>query len=381
MTTAALDLRQLHPEPELPAGARRVRSAVPITVEVNDPRARQQSPNGEDYDVKIVASTKRVARDGGIIPVESWARDLSRYLANPVVQWAHSYREPPVATCVHIALEPGQGQLVEYWRFLDGLTDDQWDQFCGRLKALYAVRGLRAASVGFIVHEWRDPTDQEKIDALQKGDPEPRWVAVRAELLETSAVPVPADPFALSVDRALEDAEAKHIDVAIVRARWNDAKQIPPATPAATPAAAPARAQATAAAADSTPPATPTSTAGTNAIPENTTPQPAASGRVAAEAPAPPPATQAAVATPAAQPAAAPRVASDELAQLPEDRLRALVREELAAAARGDSTPARRAGLLALDDVTLRRIAREELDRVFVRTFGFPARTHTQRTA
>lgn len=354
MTTAALDLRKLLPEPELPAGARRVRSSVPITVEVNDPRARQQSPNGEDYDVKIIASTKRVARDGGIIPVESWARDLSRYLANPVVQWAHSYREPPVAMCVHIELEPGQGQLVEYWRFLDGLTEDQWDQFCGRLKALYAVRGLRAASVGFIVHEWRDPTDQEKIDALQKGDAEPRWVAVRAELLETSAVPVPADPFALSVDRALEEAEAKQIDVAIVRARWNSAKQVQAPPPAAettreTPAAA--------ANPSPTPTIAPTSN-NANASPENPT-----------------------VETPAAQPAAASRGSSAELARLPEDRLRALVREELAAAARGDSMPARRAGLLALDDVTLRRIAREELDRVFVRTFGFPARTPTQRTS
>jgi hypothetical protein len=376
MTTAALDLRKLLPEPELPAGARRVRSSVPITVEVNDPRARQQSPNGEDYDVKIIASTKRVARDGGIIPVESWARDLSRYLANPVVQWAHSYREPPVAMCVHIELEPGQGQLVEYWRFLDGLTEDQWDQFCGRLKALYAVRGLRAASVGFIVHEWRDPTDQEKIDALQKGDAEPRWVAVRAELLETSAVPVPADPFALSVDRALEEAEAKQIDVAIVRARWNSAKQVQAPPPAAettreTPAAA--------ANPSPTPTIAPTSN-NANASPENPTPQPAASARaVEQSAPATPAAPT--VETPAAQPAASSRGSSAELARLPEDRLRALVREELAAAARGDSMPARRAGLLALDDVTLRRIAREELDRVFVRTFGFPARTPTQRTS
>jgi hypothetical protein len=376
MTTAALDLRKLLPEPELPAGARRVRSSVPITVEVNDPRARQQSPNGEDYDVKIVASTKRVARDGGIIPVESWARDLSRYLANPVVQWAHSYREPPVATCVHIELEPGQGQLVEYWRFLDGITEDQWDQFCGRLKALYAVRGLRAASVGFIVHEWRDPTDQEKIDALQKGDAEPRWVAVRAELLETSAVPVPADPFALSVDRALEEAEAKQIDVAIVRARWNSAKQVQ-----APPLAAETTRETPAAAANPSPTPTiaPTSN-NANASPENPTPQPAASARVSEQsAPATPAAPT--VETPAAQPAAASRGSSAELARLPEDRLRALVREEFAAAARGDSMPARRAGLLALDDVTLRRIAREELDRVFVRTFGFPARTPTQRTS
>lgn len=353
----ALDPRQLLPEPELPAGARRVRVAVPITVEVNDPRARQAAPNGEDYDVKIVASTKRVARDGGIIPVESWARDLSRYLANPVVLWAHSYREPPVATCVHLELEPGVGLLTEYWRFLDGISDDEYDKFCGRLKALYAVRGLRAASVGFIVHEWRDPTDQEKIDALQKGDPEPRWVAVRSELLETSSVPVPADPFALSVDRALEEAAAKHIDVALIRTRWDAAKQSPPAERKTTVLAdpepkidAPPRRE--------TPPAAP-----------------------ASSAPTPPARTEPPVPIGAAEETVLQPAARLELPEISEDRLRALMREELAAAARGTPAPAGRAGLLALDDNTLRRIAREELDHVLVRRFGFPARTPQQRTS
>lgn len=225
--------------PELGASDRLLRSAVYCRAEAS---AGKVAPNGEAFDVRIVASTARVARDGGIIEAKAWARDLSRYLANPVVQWCHDYEEPPIATCVYVVVDEQRGLLDAYWRFLDGISDDEWDRFAGRLKALYAVKGLNACSVGFIVHEYRDPTNEEKLAALQAGETEPYWVAVRAELLEQSAVPVPSDPNALAIDRAFGDAKRKGIKVDELEARWAKAKAKPAAAArTAEPAAADAR--------------------------------------------------------------------------------------------------------------------------------------------
>jgi hypothetical protein len=49
----------------------------------------------------------------------------------------------------------------------------------------------------------------------------PYWVVTRAELLEVSAVPVPSDPDALAVERAIETARAKGIDVKSVQEAWD----------------------------------------------------------------------------------------------------------------------------------------------------------------
>lgn len=208
--------------PQIGPSDRLLRSSVYCRAEAG---AGKKAPNGEAYDVRIVASTARVARDGGIIEAKAWAKDLSRYIANPVVQWCHDYSEPPVGTCVYVIVDEARGLLDAYWRFLTDISDDEWDRFAGRLKALYAVKGLNACSVGFIVHEWRDPTAEEKVAALQLDGTEPYWVAVRAELLEQSAVPVPSDPNALAVDRALGDAKRKGIPVAELEERWARAKQ------------------------------------------------------------------------------------------------------------------------------------------------------------
>lgn len=377
MTATALQLaslRVLLAEPEIPADAKRIRAAVAITVEVRDPTSAVRAPHDEDYDVKIIASTRRVARDGGIIPIDAWAKDLSRYLANPVVLFAHDYRSLPVATCVDLEVDPGRGLLIAYWRFLTGISEDPWDAFCNRLKQLYNVGGIRACSVGFIVREWREPTDQEKLEALQGGDREPYWVAARAELLEMSSVPVPADSGAL-VDRALADAEARQIDVAPIVERWNALKT------GATTAPAPAAAAAAAAATPTIAAPAPSRDAGSGtATPVNTPARADATPAEARtpEAPRADPIDVDALRRLAPDPAAPAREATQpDVSAVSDDRLRAVVREELAAQLRNPSAPAATdlVGLTVLDDETVRRIAREEVDRFLARKFGFPART------
>ena len=209
--------------PELRAGERIVRSSVYCRAEAGNGK---KAPNGEAYDVKIVASTGRVARDGGIILPTAWAADLSRFLANPIVQWCHQYDEPPVARAVFVQADEKTGLMIQCWRFNAGLSDDEWDRFANRLKVLYQTAALNAASVGFLVHEFRDPTNEERITGLAQDGTEPYWVATRAELLETSAVPVPSDPNALAVDRGIHDAERKGIAVGELKAKWERAKRL-----------------------------------------------------------------------------------------------------------------------------------------------------------
>ena len=182
------------------------------------------------YDLKIVASTGRVARDGGIITADAWARDLSRFRANPVILWAHQHSTPPIAVAVEIESDEAKGRLTEWWRFLSGISDDPWDRFAGRIRALYAAGGMRAASVGFLVHEVRNPTDEE-IKASRRDPQIPTWVATRAELLETSAVPVPADPEALAVKRALKMCRLKGSEVGLLERAWRDLSASPDLVP------------------------------------------------------------------------------------------------------------------------------------------------------
>jgi hypothetical protein len=212
------------------------RSAVPISVEAHATTERKVAPNGEEYDVKIVASTERVARDGGIVPMSAWAGGgTKQFLRNPVILFAHNGNQPPVAQAVDMQLDTAKGRMVQWWRFHAGLTDDAFDQLASRLKALYAVGGMRAASVGFRVEKMRDPNDDEIAAAKKAKDRIPWWVAEKAELVETSAVPVPADPHALAIDRGLDDAERKGMDVACIRDAWKQCRitldEAPPEEP------------------------------------------------------------------------------------------------------------------------------------------------------
>jgi hypothetical protein len=205
-----------------------VRAAVYCRVEHDgrDGDSSEKLINGEAYDLKIRASTSRIARDGGIIEPHAWAQDLDAYRRNPVIMFAHWYGDPPVGTAVHTELDESDGSLVQYVKWLDGLSEDQWDQLAFRLRRLYEVGGMRTWSVGFNIKEYRDPTPEEKALAAQLGE-EIYWIATRAELLETSAVPVPADKYADTLEKSFETAKRKGlIDVAPIIRHWQDVKRM-----------------------------------------------------------------------------------------------------------------------------------------------------------
>ena len=133
--------------------------------------------------VNAVISAKTVDRDGEVVLPKSFEKDMEYYLNNPVVLFAHNYKDPPIA------------QMTDY-----KITDETFtaqDQFAVKeypfaktIFNLYAGGYMRAFSVGFQRLETSDAED----DMLpgQRGS-----TYTRSELLEHSAVPIPANRQAL----------------------------------------------------------------------------------------------------------------------------------------------------------------------------------------
>ncbi len=127
---------------------------------------------------EVVISTDNVDRQGEVIRQDGW--DLANYLANPVVLWGHDYFSLPIGVCDEITVTGGK--LTARGRF----APEAANPFAQQVRRLYDLKIVRATSVGFI-------------DVEREGN-----VIMRAELLEFSFVPVPANPYALSLSKAQE---------------------------------------------------------------------------------------------------------------------------------------------------------------------------------
>lgn len=136
--------------------------------------------------IQFVASTDGVKRDGNEILNSGW--HFENFSRNPVFLYCHDYHSLPI------------GKHVD-WRVDKGPSGENvlriWSQFCSRelyefadrVRQMYVEGYLRAGSIGWIPlkHEAiRDP------DGYIKG-----FRFLENDLLEFSAVPVPADPNAL----------------------------------------------------------------------------------------------------------------------------------------------------------------------------------------
>lgn len=127
--------------------------------------------------IRFVASTEGIKRDGRELLAADWRVDS--YLRNPVFLWAHSYDQPPIGRAV-VSFDGA--------RMLADVEFDQGDPFAANIERKYRSGFLNAVSVG-----WNDVKDGEG-----------RWTH---ELLDISAVPVPADPEALKTARSLALAD------------------------------------------------------------------------------------------------------------------------------------------------------------------------------
>lgn len=135
---------------------------------------------------EVVISTADLDRQGESIDQNGW--DLTNYKTNPVVLWGHDYWSLPIGVADEIDVR--DGKLVAKGRFAPA----EANPFAQQVRRLYDLKIVRATSVGFIVKEAQDK------------------VITKAELLEFSFVPVPANPFSLS----LMQVQKFGIDVAML---------------------------------------------------------------------------------------------------------------------------------------------------------------------
>jgi len=129
--------------------------------------------------LRVTIATGSRDRHGDIL--EPGGAQIAAYLKNPVVLWAHEYKKLPIGRCTSLVRD-GAALKAE---ILFAPTE-----FAKEVLNLYARGFLRAWSVGFLPLEW---------DVIENKDGKFGGYHVRSwELIELSAVPVPANADALT---------------------------------------------------------------------------------------------------------------------------------------------------------------------------------------
>lgn len=134
-----------------------------------------------DRTLSFIASTGSVDRDGDTINPKGW--ELENFQKGGTILWAHMGRQPPIAKPVKLWKHGGALKMHAQFSSVYPFAD--------LIYRLYQEGTMRAVSVGFIPKEFE--FDEERKDPYG-------WPAVnflKQELLEVSAVPVPANAEAL----------------------------------------------------------------------------------------------------------------------------------------------------------------------------------------
>ena len=139
----------------------------------------------DDGSYEAVITTSAKDRQGEI--VVSTGIDVGNYMKNPVVLFAHDYASPPVAKALSLTTT-AEGITARFIFPEKGIS-----QRADEIHAFWDAHFLNAVSIGFIPQEWaQDATDP---------------TITKAELLEFSIVPVPANQEALRL--MLEQAQVE----------------------------------------------------------------------------------------------------------------------------------------------------------------------------
>lgn len=161
--------------------------------------------NQEERSLVAYVSTNDVDRYQEIVLPASF--ELGSYRKNPVVLWAHDYTMPPIAKALWI--KPDEVGLLAKVSFAK-------TQFADEIFGLYRDGFMRAFSIGFIPKEYHE---EKKAIKREDGTEEIKSIIVydRVELLEFSAVPVPAnqEALALAVQKGAVKSERLALDLHI----------------------------------------------------------------------------------------------------------------------------------------------------------------------
>lgn len=143
-----------------------------------------------DGEIEAIIATDDVDRDGEILDIEGL--DIRKFMKNPVVPFAHKYDQPPVAKCVELVKEAGK--LKARLKFAIGQYP-----FAALIYSLYKEGFMNAFSIGFIPKEGEFDEDKNG------------FRFTKSEMLEFSAVPVPAN------GNALITARSKGLNIDLVK--------------------------------------------------------------------------------------------------------------------------------------------------------------------
>jgi hypothetical protein len=150
-----------------------------------------------DRVLRFIGSDETADRDLDIIESTGWK--TSEYVKNPVFLWCHDYRIPPIGKCINV--EVVNKALVFDIKFptISELSSDienpsDHAKFVDTIYNMYKGGYLNATSVGFRGIKYKTRDDDAVLD-------KPEWQRgrryIEQNLLELSAVPVPANPNAL----------------------------------------------------------------------------------------------------------------------------------------------------------------------------------------
>ncbi len=157
-----------------------VKSAAPESTSTPEPPAENNAPG--DHTLDFISSDETLDRCEEIICPEGW--DLRHYLQNPVFQNAHNYGDVIHTLGRAIITEIRERRLFQRIRFAT-----EANPLARIAYGLYRGKFLNAVSVGFVPLEWEEGTK----------DTPWRRRYLRQELLEVSAVGIPANPNALAL--------------------------------------------------------------------------------------------------------------------------------------------------------------------------------------
>ena len=127
-------------------------------------------------------STFDLDRFGERIDPQGW--DFRRFMANPIVEWAHRYDIPAIGKIEGLTFDDeGLHGLVFF-------NDKSFDNFGWSIGQRVKAGVIRAGSVGFRALEIEIPSKEDSKDGTS-------LIFRKQELLEFSICNVPANPFAL----------------------------------------------------------------------------------------------------------------------------------------------------------------------------------------
>ncbi len=172
-----------------------------LQVEVREPDdSTIQRFNDSTAVLDFIASDETLDRYDEVITATGWK--LESYQRNPVFQNAHKYGDIIFTLGKALVTEvrtvgrlPSGGDCQVLFQRVEFATEV--NPMARIAYGLYKGKFLNAVSVGFIPIRWEDPSDLNPNLSLNLNQPRRRYL--EQELLEVSAVDIPANPNALSL--------------------------------------------------------------------------------------------------------------------------------------------------------------------------------------